>query len=84
MLLNCPVLQVEHSVWERVKFPLGDMTKEHVRKVAGELGLHVASKKSSTGLCFVGKRRFSDFISQYLIDQPGQIRSVLSDHVCKN
>jgi tRNA-specific 2-thiouridylase len=52
------------------------MRKETVRQLAEQLGLHVAAKKSSTGLCFVGKRRFDDFVGQYLEDRPGEIRSV--------
>ena len=68
--------QVPPRIWRNVLFPLGSMRKEQVRQLAESLGLRVASKKSSTGLCFVGKRRFGDFIGQYLVDRPGEIRCV--------
>ena len=67
---------VAPAIWSNVLFPLGEIRKEAVRELADELGLRVADKKSSTGLCFVGKRRFDDFIGQYLTDRPGEIRSV--------
>lgn len=52
------------------------MRKETVRQLADQLGLHVAAKKSSSGLCFIGKRRFGEFVGEYLEDSPGEIRSV--------
>jgi hypothetical protein len=46
-----------------VLFPVGELHKERVRALAAEAGLAQARKKSSTGICFVGKRRFPDFIA---------------------
>jgi hypothetical protein len=75
------ICQVGPTRWDNVMFPLGTWTKTRVRARAEELGLRVAAKKSSTGLCFVGKRRFGDFISQYLPDQPGPIRCASTQRV---
>lgn len=53
-------------------FPLGNYLKRNVKQIAQEVGLDlVASKKESMGICFVGKRNFQDFISEYIPDNPG-------------
>ncbi len=54
-------------------FPVGGLTKPQVRTKAAALGLATASKKDSTGICFIGERRFRDFLQQYLPAQPGEI-----------
>ncbi len=54
-------------------FPIGDTTKDKVRALAKEHGLHVYSKKDSTGICFIGERKFNDFLSEYLPNKPGNI-----------
>lgn len=54
-------------------FPLGEIEKSEVRQLAAQLGLHVSTKKDSTGICFIGERRFSDFLNRYLPAQPGEI-----------
>ena len=58
-----------------VLFPLGKIAKKDVRKLAQHYGLPTAKKKDSTGICFIGKRKYQDFISQYLLDKPGEIIS---------
>jgi tRNA-specific 2-thiouridylase len=58
-------------------FPIGELEKPQVRAIAQKLGLSTASKKDSTGICFIGERRFNDFLKQYLPAQPGDI--VLED-----
>lgn len=58
-------------------FPVGELEKPQVRQKALELGLSTASKKDSTGICFIGERRFKDFLKQYLPAQPGEI---VTDH----
>ncbi|GBG24514.1 Mitochondrial tRNA-specific 2-thiouridylase 1 [Hondaea fermentalgiana] len=50
----------------RVHFPLGHLHKTRVREIAAEAGLCTASKKDSVGICFVGKRKFGDFIEEYI------------------
>lgn len=54
-------------------FPLGGIEKTQVREIARTANLHVASKKDSTGICFIGERHFNDFLSNYLPAQPGDI-----------
>ena len=54
-------------------FPLGTWHKDDVRKLARDIGLHNAQRKDSTGICFIGERRFADFISAYVAPEPGPI-----------
>ncbi len=61
---------------ERCLFPVGELPKSEVRRIARERGFGVASKKDSTGICFIGERRFADFLKRYLPALPGEIRSV--------
>ncbi len=56
-------------------FPIGDMRKNNVRELAGRLGLPVADKKDSTGICFIGERKFREFLSGFLPAQPGDIKT---------
>ena len=53
-----------------VLFPIGDIIKPEVRKIADELGLATAKKKDSTGICFIGERNYQKFISNYLKPNP--------------
>ncbi|KAL1520028.1 hypothetical protein AB1Y20_023506 [Prymnesium parvum] len=57
---------VQQQALPQVIFPLGGLPKVEVRRLAREAELHVASKKDSVGICFVGKRRFGRFIAEYL------------------
>ena len=59
----------------RCLFPLSTMTKSEVRDLARNLGLHVHQKPDSTGICFIGERRFSKFIGKYIAGEPGEIQS---------
>lgn len=59
-------------------FPVGELEKPVVRKIAEEHDLITAKKKDSTGICFIGERRFKDFLQQYLPAQKGDI--VTDDH----
>jgi tRNA-specific 2-thiouridylase len=54
-------------------FPLGALTKEEVRDIAKKLNLGVATKKDSTGICFIGERHFKEFLHNYLPAQQGDI-----------
>ena len=56
-------------------FPLGNYEKPEVRKIAKQLGFKNSAKKDSTGICFIGERKFTDFLQQYLPAQPGDIIS---------
>ena len=57
----------------KVIFPLQHMDKNTVRNIAKSINLHNANKKDSTGICFVGKRPFKQFIEKYLPKNPGNI-----------
>nr|WP_328805232.1 tRNA 2-thiouridine(34) synthase MnmA [Spirabiliibacterium pneumoniae] len=57
-------------------FPVGELEKPVVRQIAEELGLATAKKKDSTGICFIGERKFKDFLARFLPAQPGNIRTV--------
>ncbi len=66
-------------------FPLGEMLKTDVRKIAHEIGLPNADKKDSTGICFIGERPFSEFLKRYVTDVPGPIKTpngdVIGQHI---
>ncbi|MCT8737657.1 tRNA 2-thiouridine(34) synthase MnmA [Glaesserella parasuis] len=57
-------------------FPVGDIEKPIVRAIAEDLGLATAKKKDSTGICFIGERKFKDFLARYLPAQAGDIKTV--------
>ncbi len=60
----------------KVLFPLGQIYKRDVRKIAQHARLPNHAKKDSTGICFIGERPFRDFLSRYLPPQPGEIRTL--------
>ncbi len=66
---------VDGRVLPRVLFPVGHLHKPQVREIAAQLGLATARKKDSTGICFIGEKRFHQFLQQYLPAQPGDIVS---------
>jgi tRNA-specific 2-thiouridylase len=77
--------QISEEQLSHALFPLSDITKPEVRKIASSLNLTVAKKKDSTGVCFIGERNFKNFLSNYLPSKPGKIvdivtRKVLEDH----
>ena len=65
-------------------FPLGEIEKPEVRRIASEQGFDNHDKKDSTGICFIGERRFKDFLQQYIPAQPGKIKAedgtVIGEH----
>ncbi len=63
--------QLRHSL-----FPVGEMDKPEVRKIAEDAGFITHDKKDSTGICFIGERKFSDFLQRFLPAQPGEIRTL--------
>ncbi|MFR0367722.1 tRNA 2-thiouridine(34) synthase MnmA [Candidatus Phytoplasma palmae] len=68
--------QLKQKQLENIIFPLGHITKESVRKIASELKLINANKKDSTGICFIGERKFFSFLKNYLNFQKGPIKDV--------
>ncbi len=65
--------QLSQSQLEGVLFPLADLDKSEVRKIAEENGLYTATKKDSTGICFIGERNFREFLMKYIPAKPGNI-----------
>ena len=57
------------------RFPVGELHKTELRRIAAEAGLPTAAKKDSTGICFIGERNFDAFIARYLKAEPGEIRT---------
>jgi tRNA-specific 2-thiouridylase len=57
----------------RTLFPVGELRKTEVRRIAAEIGLPNARKKDSTGICFIGERPFREFLNRYLSHEPGPI-----------
>ena len=70
---------------ERALFPLAQLHKTEVRRIAKDAGLPVHAKKDSTGICFIGERPFREFLNRYLPRTPGAIRTpegrVIGEHV---
>ena len=64
---------LEEEMLSNALFPLAKMNKKEVRKIAKSKGLTNYNRKDSTGICFIGERRFSDFLSRYIDNQPGDI-----------
>lgn len=55
-------------------FPAGDYQKSEIRQFARELGLITHDKKDSTGICFIGEKRFKSFLNEFILAQPGDIK----------
>ena len=66
-------------------FPVGELPKTEVRRIALEIGLPNAKKKDSTGICFIGERPFREFLNRYLANTPGPIQDdrgrTIGEHV---
>lgn len=62
-------------------FPVGELAKPEVRRIAEEQGFITARKKDSTGICFIGERRFSDFLKRYVHSKPGPIVSERGEQI---
>ena len=73
--------QVSNKQLENVLFPLGNINKEEVRKIALDNDLSVAKKKDSTGICFIGERNFKKFLENYLPAQPGDVINIENNEV---
>ena len=77
--------RLNQSQLSRTLFPLGEIAKTEVRKIAERLQLPNAAKKDSTGICFIGERPFRDFLNRYLSYKPGPMMTddgkVVGEHV---
>ena len=69
----------------RTLFPVGELEKTEVRRIASEIGLPNAAKKDSTGICFIGERPFREFLNRWLANTPGPIKDdrgrTIGEHV---
>ena len=77
--------RLSQSQLDRVLFPVGQLPKTEVRRIAREAGLPVHAKKDSTGICFIGERPFREFLNRYLPHRPGVMRMpegrVVGEHI---
>ncbi|MFY7956407.1 MAG: tRNA 2-thiouridine(34) synthase MnmA, partial [Burkholderiaceae bacterium] len=77
--------RLTQSQLSRTLFPLGELHKSQIRKIADELQLPNARKKDSTGICFIGERPFREFLNRYLSFKPGPMRTpegdIVGEHV---
>lgn len=75
---------VGHEQFAKTLFPVGELEKPLVRELAEQAGFDIFDKKDSTGICFIGERNFTSFLSEYLPAQPGEIRTtqgqVIGEH----
>ncbi|MGH8076204.1 MAG: tRNA 2-thiouridine(34) synthase MnmA [Lysobacter sp.] len=67
--------QLGQAQLSATRFPLGEMLKSDIRRIAHEAGLPTAAKKDSTGICFIGERDFREFLARYLPARTGEIRT---------
>ncbi len=65
--------QVSQEQLAKTLFPIGDIVKPEVRRIANELQLKIANKKDSTGICFIGERNFREFLKNYIPMKEGNI-----------
>ncbi|MGY4826990.1 tRNA 2-thiouridine(34) synthase MnmA [Sphaerotilaceae bacterium SBD11-9] len=77
--------RLTQSQLSKTLFPVGELPKTEVRRIAAEIGLPNAKKKDSTGICFIGERPFREFLNRYLANQPGPIKDdrgrTIGEHV---
>lgn len=73
--------QIAPSALNDTLFPLGNIDKPEVRRIAAELNLNVAGKKDSTGICFIGERNFRQFLQNYLPAHDGNIIDITTKEV---
>ncbi len=72
---------LKNQVLSKVLFPIGHMEKPEVREIAKQAKLPVFNKKDSTGICFIGKRNFREFLEKYIPHEPGIIETVENTEV---
>ncbi len=73
--------RISNEALEHTLFPIGNMLKPDVKKLAKEKGLHNAYKKESMGVCFVGEVGMKDFLKEYIDIEPGEIREAETEKV---
>jgi tRNA-specific 2-thiouridylase len=76
--------QLSNDQLKDVIFPVGELTKTEVREIAKKYDLITATKKDSTGICFIGERNFAKFLKNYLPHQPGKIVDIETNEIFGN
>ncbi|HVE55154.1 MAG TPA: tRNA methyl transferase PRC-barrel domain-containing protein, partial [Ramlibacter sp.] len=66
--------RLDQAQLSKTLFPVGELRKPEVRRLAEEIGLPNARKKDSTGICFIGERPFREFLNRYIRKEPGPIK----------
>lgn len=72
---------LKESILDKVLFPIGDLEKHEVRAIAAKAGLITAQKRDSTGICFIGKQNFKEFLSRFIPPQPGNFERLSGEVV---
>lgn len=72
---------VDSDALLKTYFPIGDYLKSDVRKMAEDLGLVTHAKKDSTGICFIGEKRFKSFLNEFMLAKPGPIHDMQGNTV---
>lgn len=70
---------VDPSALAKTLFPIGDYNKPQIRAFAKDLGLVTHAKKDSTGICFIGEKRFKSFLKEFILAKPGDIKNTSGD-----
>ncbi len=65
-------------------FPIGHLQKSEIRRMAQQAGFDNCRKKDSTGICFIGERKFREFLQRYLPAKPGDIRTAEGKLICRH
>lgn len=73
--------QLSNKQLENVLFPIGELKKDEVRRIADEYNLVTAKKKDSTGICFIGERNFKNFLKNYLPNKPGNVVDIETNKI---
>ena len=76
--------QLTQAQLSKALFPVGDLTKAEVRKIAKDYNLPIATKKDSTGVCFIGERNFKKFLENYIPAKPGNMETLDGEVVGKH
>lgn len=76
--------RVQEEALAKTLFPIGDMEKTEVRKIAEENNLATANKKDSTGICFIGERDFNEFLDKFLFTKEGDIYTIDGEYLGKH
>jgi len=76
--------QLDQYQLSKTIFPLGDISKPEVRNIAEEFNFENFAKKDSTGICFIGERKFKEFLSQYIPAKPGDIKTISGQVIGKH